>query len=789
MKRPLLYSAIAFGAGILAAWFIRQVFFFMAFFLLLMILALYGARKRIPSLKYLMIWGICFFCGYLNYALQFTVMVRPLESVYEQDLTISGYVKSACSVENDRYTFAFQVERVSFEGVEKSMNRSIRVDVYDAADDARFSPGVRLVISGTLEKPLASRNPGGFNYQNWLFAKKQAARMSVNQNDIQWREPNKVLPLICFGLGIRNHIIDTLEEFLSHEKAALMAAMLTGYRDNLTDPMEDAFSASGLSHIMAVSGANMVFILLPILCLLRMLGLNRRICAITAIPFVCLYILITGMEASILRAAVMALIMLIGKALDRKADLFNSLGIASLIILLVNPFMLFDAGFLLSFGATAGLGIVYTRIRDVIPTKVPGFIRDTLAATVSAQAGIFPLLILFFSKVSVISLFSNLVVVPVTGICNVLGAVCIIAGSIHESLGIFTGYALEGLLHIILYITKLCADVPWAQINMHHWRFWWIVLYYAVLLVYGAYGSSFFIRHNKKTVGCIFLVGFILILQGAAPSRMKVIFVDIGQGDCALIQTTEGVNCLIDCGGTMNEAQTDYTGQQILLPLLMHEGISKIDQIIVSHAHTDHFAGVLTLLEIFPVGAIGIPDYPGTSEDFSALIELSDRKGIELALYDFGDTIVLDETTSFDVLYPGRGIDLDTSNLNNTSLCGVLEYGALQILFTGDMEKGGEAGFFKLNIPMDCDILKVSHHGGKNATSEQFLDFIDPETAVISVGKNQFGHPSPETLKRLFQSGVQVYTTIQDGAVMVDSDGMTYRIRPWYRDEPFTFLN
>lgn len=789
IKRPALHMAIAFGTGILTAWYIRQGFFAMVLFLLMLLLYCYGMKKKLLWVRNIFLWAICFICGYLNYALQYTVLPRPVVPCYEAHVKAEGYIVSACTVSDDRTTFEFFTQTMEMGDEQIPIDRKIRINIYGTNENHDFSPGTRLIISGGLEKPSASRNPGGFNSQSWLYAKKIPAVMSVSIDSVQWISPAKNLPLLRFGYGIRQRILSSLEKNLSHEKAALMAAMLTGYRENLTDTMEDAFSAAGLTHIMAVSGANLAFLLMPLLWMFRMLGFHRRAGAIVAVPFIFIYILITGMEASILRAAVMAFVVMAGKALDRNADLLNSIGVASLVLLIVNPFMLFDAGFLLSFGATAGLGLLYKRVLGLVPEKVPKLIRETLAATISAQAGVIPILILYFSKISLISLVANLFVVPLTGVTTVVGMLCVIGDSIYHGLGFIAGCMLQGLLHIILYITGRCASIPWAEVNMQHWSSFGVLIYYLFLILAGTYGLHFFNRHKNKTVISALLLGVVLVAQGIIPPDLKVIFIDVGQGDSVLIRTAGGRNYMIDGGGGFNELKTGYTGRQVLLPLLMSEGITRLDQILVSHAHSDHISGVITLLECFPVESVGMPDYPGNTEDFSALIETCQAKGIELNYYAAGDTLEMDDWTKLNILYPDKENTPGEGNLNNTSLVGMLCYRQLQMLFTGDIETKGEAIFLDINSPMDCDILKVAHHGGRNATSEAFLVVTNPEVAVISVGKNSFGHPTEEVLSRLSDNGVNVYTTLEHGAVIVNSDGNKYRIRPWLRDEQFTFLN
>ncbi len=152
-----------------------------------------------------------------------------------------------------------------------------------------------------MKNPPGSRNPGGFDYRNYLYTRRIAAIISLNENMVEKTGFVKKLPLKRFGLELREYIVNSLERNLSGEKAALIAAMLTGYRENLTETMENAFSASGLTHIMAVSGANLAFLIFPLLWIFSMVGLDRRTGSVMAIPFIFLYLLITGMEASVLR--------------------------------------------------------------------------------------------------------------------------------------------------------------------------------------------------------------------------------------------------------------------------------------------------------------------------------------------------------------------------------------------------------------------------------------------------------------------------------------------------------
>lgn len=786
MKRPMVQISVALCIGIVLAFFIRQIVIVFMLFPLYMIILLYGYRKKIAMAKNILLWGIFIFIGYANYACQYTLLSEPLKPYYENDVVVTGYVNSACEAENNKITFQFFVEEINDK---KHIGRNILVNVYNFKNVNDYSPGTGLVLKGVLRSPPGSRNPGGFNYENYLYAKKIPATMYLSANNTEKTGHIKKLPLKRFGLNLRRYILDTLDKNLSEEKAALIGAMLTGYRGNMTESMENAFSAAGLTHIMAVSGANIAFLIFPLLWIFSMAGMDRRISSVIAIPFIFLYLLVTGIEPSVLRASVMAVLLLLGKALHRRVEVVNSVAVTAFLLLIINPFMLFDVGFQLSVGATLGLGILYKRVREVFPKKVPGFVSETIASTLSAQAGVFPLLIMYFNRISLVSIFTNLLVVPVTGFATCLGAVCVAAASISPFLGKITGYALEAVLHFILAVADTCASFEWAEVYTQHWSYCFIFLYYALLILWGKYGWDFF-RYNKaKLVACILLTGIVLFIRGVVPGQLKVIFADVGQGDCILISTPEGRNYLIDGAGTYNEEETGYYGRQVILPMLMHQRIPHIDMAFVTHAHSDHMAGVLTLIEIYPVKSVGLPEYPNAESDFDKLIGLCESKNIPVFFYKEGDIVHMDSKTTFEVINPPSENISFGGNLNDTSVCGMLKFKDLSILLTGDIEREAEKMLIKYGNYIDCDILKVAHHGGKESTTPEFLSVAKPETAVISVGRNNYGHPSEEVIQRLMQSGTRFYTTEECGAVIVESNGNHYIIRPWVRKRAYTFFH
>jgi competence protein ComEC len=787
MKRPALHAAIAFIAGIAASWYIKQVFVVIFIFLILIVLYSYSVRKKVHAFKNILFWNVFFLLGYVNFAVQYTYMLMPVQQHFDAEVIVKGYICDYYQADDNKMVLNLFAESLERDDLNFRIQRIIRVNAYNMENENELKLGRHINVNTVLNKPAGARNPGGFDYAAYLFSKKTAAYTSVDAEDIIFSGEIKKMPVKAFGISARSYINEALFNTLSAEKAALMSAMLTGSKDNLDENIGNAFRASGLMHLMAVSGTHIAFLLFPVLWLFRILGFNRKVTAIASIPLIIVYCVITGFSASVLRASIMAVIVLIGKMLDRKAELINSIAIAALLILIINPFMLFDPGFQLSVGAVSGLGVLYKRVFGFIPENIPLFIRKAVSATIAAQAGILPVIVKYFSKLSVISVLSNLFVVPLTGVAMVLGFITVILYGLNHILATFVSFALQGVLHIILVIADTFASVPWAEIHAHHWRLSWCVLYYVFLIISGVYGMAFFIRYRKSVAAVVFAIGAVLVIQSFVPDNMKLIFIDVGQGDSALIRSPEGHYMLIDGGGSYGEKETGYIGRQILIPVLMHEGVSRIDCVLVSHAHADHMSGVLTLIDMFPVKSVGLPYYSGAHEDFSELIHACNEKNIELCFYTRGDTIRIDSETEFVVMHPDKGMNYKGS-LNNVSLSGMLCYKQFRVLFTGDIESEAEYSLLLKNDDIDCCVLKVAHHGSKNGTSEQFLKRVKPEAAVISVGSNNFGHPSGEVLSRLNSSGAKVYTTKNNGAVVITGNGAKYRIKTWLRDDRFTFL-
>ncbi len=565
---------------------------------------------------------------------------------------------------------------------------------------------------------------------------------------------------------------------------------------------------------MVVSGANVAFLILPLSFLLKLLHIRKNIANIVIIIFLTMFVYVTGFEPSVLRAVLMADVLLVSAILYREPDVYAALAVSCIILLVASPGMLFNIGFQLSYGATLGIVMLYKNISRLVTCRfIPGKAAEVLSATLAAQFGVLPLTLIHFNKLSLISVISNILAAPLLELITILGTLMALLGQFSIVLSRLAGYLNNVFLSALLYITKWSSSVPFATVRTVTPPIFLAVLYYMsvwFLLWYRPLkGTRIRFKHAVAvmTSAAVVFASFSFI-----PGRLEVVFLDVGQGDSAFIRTFSGKTVLIDGGGSSNPTIASKVGELTVVPFLLDSGVMSLDAVIATHPHADHTQGLEDVLEVMKVKRLIIPALSDDS-GFSGLLGVSETRGIPVARCSRGDIIRLDEKTTLRVLSPVRNCEVNADALNNTSLVLKLCYGQTSVLFMGDAEMEVEAelvsgaGSVKVgakmadeggsgddakaadaaenqntlgsanDIDLTADVIKIAHHGSDTSTGEAFLDSVDPEAAVISVGKNNFGHPSGQTLELLEERGVECFRTDECGAVLLKSDGKTIKIK------------
>lgn len=690
-------------------------------------------------------------------------------------VTIKGYAASEPEIKNAKISCIINVEEISEAGkVEKKKGKILLSTVNDKTHPV-LHYGDKLMFEGTLNLPSGMRNPSGFDYKKYLARKGVSASVYAMGYSIKRVEGRRVSPLITAGMKIRLSIARVIEDSLPPQQAGLMNGMLTGYTEGLSDNVKEAFSDAGLSHIMAVSGANVAFVAIPVIYLLRLLRLGKRTSNTLVISFLIFFVYITGFEPSVLRSVIMAVTVLAGAVIWREGDIFTTIAFSAILLLIVSPHMLFNIGFQLSYVATLSLVLLGKPFKNMIKIRfIPGKLKDVLAATIAAQAGVLPVTAVYFNKVSLVSLASNLLVVPLLEIITILGMAMAALGHIYIGFARVIGYVNCVLLSFVLYVTEKSSGFSFSTVKIATPGILLIILYYLALWFFLLYKPVHNIRIRPAFCGiAAALFAVILSVIVFTPGKLEIVFLDVGEGDCAFIKTSTGCSVLIDGGGKAG-TEGDRIGEAVVVPFLLDKGIVKLDAVIATHGHDDHIKGLEAVLREIGVKKIIIPDLKQLDE-FGDLLKIAEKKGTQIKKCSAGDEVLLDDKTFFEVLSPVSGFCPDKTSLNNSSLVLKLHYGKTSALFTGDISAETEQQLISAGVRVQADILKIAHHGSVYSSSLEFIKAVNPAAAVISVGSNNFGHPGLKVVERLADNGITVLRTDYDGAVVFTSDGNRIR--------------
>ncbi len=328
------------------------------------------------------------------------------------------------------------------------------------------------------------------------------------------------------------------------------------------------------------------------------------------------------------------------------------------------------------------------------------------------------------------------------------------------------------LCTMILMVTEFAASLPFSYLRVISPSIVTIIVFYLVLLILSRERPGFV---KKPLLACFMLVAVLLagqLLFGLLePRELKMVFLDVGQGDCCFIQTPDGKNILIDGGG--KEGQN--IGEDVVIPFLLKNGIWSLDLVIMSHCHDDHIGGLIPVLD--QIKSEAFMEFPPGQENeaYLTLKEVITKKNIDVISVNRGQSFLIGDEVWLHILYPDEKNvkHLSNGNENNYSLVILLEYRDTSVLFTGDIER--EAEYYLIGrISQTADILKIPHHGSNTSSTQAFLDKVSPETGIIQVGTNFFGHPSAQTLDRLDERGIKVFRNDNHGAVLLN-----YRNNKW----------
>lgn len=604
----------------------------------------------------------------------------------------------------------------------------------------------RVELSGMLEELVSLRNPGGFDAQAYNRVQELGGRVSRAQ---LVREQPRVLWWQRFALW-NKRLSQSIEQAAGKEYGALLSGMVLGGSGRLDEETRELFTNNGLAHLLSVSGTHLLLLTGLLLAVLRPVPLPWRRLSVVALLMA--YAALCGLRPPVLRALVMSSVLLLGGSGAERGRL---LLLAAAGLLCWQPLWLQDIGFQLSFAAAAGLLWLLPACRRVLPEPV----GEGVAVTLAAQLAVLPLEVYYFHQFSLIALVSNILLVPVLELAAQLAMV----GALLPMLGAWLLQAAAWLTAQVVVQARFFAGLSCSTLVVGELPAYSLVLYYALLSLLADFGWVQFLRNAERRVAigcCALLLGATVLYQQYHPLPLACYFLDVGQGDCAVVVTPSHHIAVLDTGGLHNLS----TGARVVAPFLRTLGKREIDVLLVSHYDYDHVGGAVDLLRQVRVKTLVLPNEALTEESSKMRQRLlAAAQGAQVQLAASGVRYELDagvELTLVDV--PPEAVAG-----NEASTLAALMCAQGSVLFTGDMGAERERCLELAHY----DVLKAGHHGSRYSSSPEFLQQVQPELTVLSCGRgNRYGHPHAETLERLRDVGSAVARTDEQGCVKVVFD-------------------
>jgi len=655
-----------------------------------------------------------------------------------------------------------------------------------------FIPGdpVRFVCS--LEPVEGYGNPGGFDPKRNLARQGIKVLGFVEDPELIVLSGPNPRPRWLKKLSIlRQHVLRWIDHHVSFPASSLARAVLTGDQSQIPREIQEAYARAGVSHLLAFSGLNLSLVAGFSYFLFRwtlslserlLLTLNVRKWALVASFFpVFAYALLAGLNPPAVRAFLMVTLAVLALLLRRYSDLLNSLALAALILLLIAPDALFGPSFQLSFTSVWAIAHLLPRLwnpEDKRNTNRPGplyrlgyYLWGTFAISLVCQLATAPLVIRWFHQVSLIGLFSNLLLVPLTGaLITPVGLFGLIVAPLSPAFSSLIFSVMDVLLRFTLWAVQLFSSLPLAYLSLPRPAWPEIALFFVFLtLIFHHRQTTLRAFWLPLTAGAVLFFYFLPHLQEAIERPLRVHFLDVGRGSAVLLELPKGEKVLIDGGGSLNP---DFDlGERVVAPFLWSKKISRLDLVVLTHPHPDHLNGLPYILSRFQVKEVWSNGDPNDTDPFLRFREWIQRKRIPwiCPLSDYARPFGGGRIEVLQSPCGGKGpffASTPWSSENNRSLVLRIVQGREAVLLPADLEAEGEQALLARSRNLRSRILQVPHHGSLTSSTEGFIRAVQPTWAVVSSRYSPRSPlPHPEIIKRYEQRGVKILRTDEEGLI------------------------
>lgn len=714
-----------------------------------------------------------------------------LEGTLREDAARTGFGVS----------LALDVERVEGERVGGGVRLSVTGSLAPLAAPG-WRRGRRIRVPATLREPSLYRDPGVPNDRDALARRgfclvgsvKSAALVETVSHGSRWQEASAAA-----RAWARRRVTASIGP-VSERSAAIASAILVGDRSRLPQEDEKRLQRAGTYHVIAISGGNIAIVTALLLCLARVLLVPHRMAAAVTIGALLFYAQITGPAPSVERAVTAAVIFLAARVLDHRGPPLNALAVAALLAVAHSPVSVFDPGFLLSFGATLGILVGTPRLSRPARREPASWVvrvcrafgracKAIVAATICAELILVPVSAAVFGRITFAGLLLNLAAIPLMSLVQIAGAV-VLAGphgaAIHRWSVQVTHVAATGLVES----AKLVELAPWLSTTVNLPAMLLLGVYYAAV-------GCLLVSRVRVHAAALVTASTALMLAGpTALSRdavnrsrfpLRLVVLDVGQGDATLISMSDGRALLVDAGGLppygapQDEGETTGfdIGDRVVVPSLRALDVPRLSALVLTHGDPDHILGAPAVLQAMNVASVWegvpVPPHPG----LQALRRIAEDRAATWRTVQAGDR---DQFGAIEVrvLHPPPPEWERQRIRNEDSIVLEVRLGHVSIVLAGDIGGEGERAILSRLEPGRLAVLKAGHHGSQSSSTPGFLRALNPAAVIFSAGRdNRFGHPHPAVVGRFREMGAAIFRTDYDGAVFVETDGRTVHMRGW----------
>jgi len=651
-----------------------------------------------------------------------------------------------------------------------------------AAEQARaWRAGRTLEMSATFRRPTRYLNAGVADFERQLALDGTTLFGSVKSGllvDVvqpgTWREEA--------AAAIRERVRRSIGRWVAPHDAvsgAIATAVLIGDRTGLPDPIRLRLQAAGTYHVIAISGGNIAILGGLTFGVLLLCGVSGRPAAWLTLLLLVAYAQIVTTSASVWRATLMAVLYLAARLVDHRTPPWQAIAMAAALVVCAQPLDLRDAGFILTFGATAALLEAARRTRSS-GSRTAAWLVASLTASIAVEAALLPVNAAIFSRVTGAGLVLNLLAVPLMALVQIGGIVVALLDRV-ETVAAPAGWTAHAAAMALVESARLVEAAPWLTVRVPPPPVVVIAIYYVAL------AATVAGRGAARASAAVVLAGAAVVIMSGEPigwlrddhrrGGLRLTAFDVGQGDSTLVQFPDRSTLLVDAGGIPFGGGSFDVGGRVLAPALWARGVRRLDALLLTHGDPDHIGGAKTLVADFVPARVweGIP--VPSHEDLTTLIAQAGAAGARTERRLAGD-VTTAGGARVRVLHPPAP-DWERRRVRNDDSV-VLEilYGGVALLLLGDVGAAVERGLLDDLTPARLRVLKVAHHGSRTSTSRELVERWRPQIAIVSAGRgNTFGHPAPDVLRRLESVGAAIYRTDLDGQITVDTDGRDVRVR------------